>query len=106
MGGTNASLYTGNINYNNLSQAQYWMIPMTSINVQGGQSLALSGANQNAVIDTGTTLIGGPKTILDQLYSQVQGATRGSQLSSALADYYLVREYSIVYVCRSAHADF
>ena len=65
---------------------------MTSMNVQGGKSIALTGADQNAVIDTGTTLIGGPKTILDQLYSQITGAIRGSQLSSALGDYYLIRQ--------------
>jgi len=100
IGGTNSSLYTGNINYISLTQAQYWMIPMTSMSVQGGQPITLSGVNQNAVIDTGTTLIGGPKTILDQLYSQVSGATRGSTLSSALADYYLIREYTFnPFVC-------
>lgn len=94
IGGTNSTLYTGNINYISLSQAQYWMIPMTAMSVQGGQSIALSGVNQNAVIDTGTTLIGGPKSILDQLYSQISGAVRGSELSSALADYYLIRQCS------------
>jgi len=93
IGGTNSTLYTGNINYISLTQAQYWMIPMTSIDLQGGKSITLSGSNQNAVIDTGTTLIGGPKLILDQLYSQITGAASGSQLSSALADYYLVRAY-------------
>jgi cathepsin D len=93
IGGTNSSLYTGNINFISLTQAQYWMIPMTSINLQGGQSIALSGSNQNAVIDTGTTLIGGPQTVLDQLYSQISGAVRGSQLSTSLADYYLIRDY-------------
>jgi cathepsin D len=102
IGGTNSSLYTGNINYNSLSQAQYWMIPMTSMSVQGGQSIALSGVNQNAVIDTGTTLIGGPKSVLDQLYSQVTGAVRGSQLSSSLADYYLIREFNVKPARRAA----
>jgi cathepsin D len=106
IGGTNSSLYTGNINYINLTQAQYWLIPMTSMSVQGGQTITLTGVNQNAVIDTGTTLIGGPKAILDQLYSQINGATRGSQLSSALADYYLVREYtSNSSVCTFAYND-
>lgn len=92
IGGTNSSLYTGNINFITLTQAQYWMIPMTSMKVQGGQAITLSGSNQNAVIDTGTTLIGGPQSILDQMYSQISGAVRGSQLSSSLADYYLIRQ--------------
>jgi hypothetical protein len=93
IGGTNSSLYTGNINYINLTQAQYWMIPMTSIDV-GTQAITLSGSNQNAVIDTGTTLIGGPKNVLDALYSQVPGSAPGTALSSSLADYYLIREYT------------
>jgi hypothetical protein len=66
---------------------------MTSINLQGGQSIALSGSNQNAVIDTGTTLIGGPRTLLDQLYSQIPNARAGADLSSSFTDYYLIREY-------------
>ena len=94
IGGTNSSLYTGDINFINLTQAQYWMIPMTSIHV-GTQAITLTASNQNAVIDTGTTLIGGPRTILDSLYSQVPGAAQGSSLSSSLADYYLVRKYTL-----------
>ena len=66
---------------------------MTSINV-GSQPITLSGTNQNAVIDTGTTLIGGPKNVLDALYSQVPGSAPGTALSSSLADYYLIREYT------------
>jgi cathepsin D len=89
IGGTNSSLYTGNINFISLTQAQYWMIPMTSINV-GTQAITLSGANQNAVIDTGTTLIGGPRSVLTSLYAQVPGAAPGTSLSSSLADYFLI----------------
>ena len=69
------------------------MIPMSSINV-GTQAITLTASNQNAVIDTGTTLIGGPRTILDSLYSQVPGAAQGSSFSRSLADYYLVRKYT------------
>src|SRR5258708_24039034 len=94
IGGTNSSLYTGNINFISLTQAQYWMIPMNSITV-GSQPITLSGSNQNAVIDTGTTLIGGPRNVLTSLYSQVPGATPGSSLSSALADYFLIRKYTL-----------
>jgi cathepsin D len=90
LGGANSSLYTGDINFIPLTQAQYWMIPMTSINVGNNQTIPLSGSNQNAVIDTGTTLIGGPKAILDQLYLQIPGANVGAELSPSLADYYLV----------------
>jgi cathepsin D len=90
MGGTNTSLYNGAINYVNLVKAQYWTIPMTSLGTNGGTPIALSGSNQNAVIDTGTTLIGGPASILDAFYAQIPGSARGSQVESSLEDYYVL----------------
>jgi len=104
IGGTNSSLYTGNINFITLTQAQYWMIPMTSILV-GNETITLTGSNQNAVIDTGTTLIGGPSTVLSALYSQVPGAVQGTSLSSSLADYYLLRKYTFEPIRGFARSD-
>ena len=91
MGGTNSSLYNAPINYVSLVKAQYWTIPMTSIGTSGGNAITLSGSNQNAVIDTGTTLIGGPSSVLDNFYAQIPGSARGSQVDSTLGDYYVVR---------------
>lgn len=91
MGGTNSSLYDGDINFVNLVKAQYWTIPMTSIAVSGGSSIALTGSDQNAVIDTGTTLIGGPSTVLEEFYAQIPGSARGITVDSDLQDYYVIR---------------
>jgi len=52
VGGTNSSLYTGDINWVSLSSSQYWSIPLTDVTV-GGTSLGLS--EPAAVIDTGTS---------------------------------------------------
>jgi hypothetical protein len=93
MGGTNTSLYDGSINFVNLVRAQYWTIPMTAIGTQGGQSISITGDTQNAAIDTGTTLIGGPSSVLSQFYSTIAGAQSGSSVDPGLADYYLIREY-------------
>lgn len=90
MGGTNSSLYDGTINYISLVKAQYWTVPMTSIALSGGNTITLSGANQNAVVDTGTTLIGGPESVLASFYSQIPGSARGTQLDSSLEDYYVI----------------
>ncbi|CAG8678550.1 16552_t:CDS:2, partial [Acaulospora colombiana] len=90
MGGTNSSLYNGEINYTSLTRAQYWTIPMTSLGLVNGESISLSGSTANAAIDTGTTLIGGPSSVLDQFYAQIPGATRGSSLDPNLEDYYLI----------------
>jgi len=90
MGGTNSSLYDGPINFISLVKAQYWTIPMTSLSVSGGNAIALTGSNQNAVIDTGTTLIGGPPSVLEELYAQIPGAARGTTFDSDLVDYYVI----------------
>jgi cathepsin D len=92
MGGTNSSLYDGEINYTSLTRAQYWTIPMTSLGFVGGNSISLSGSTQNAAIDTGTTLIGGPSSVLDEFYAQIPGAARGSSIDPNLEDYYVIRE--------------
>jgi cathepsin D len=90
LGGTNSSLYDGTINFISLVKAQYWTIPMTALGTGNGTPIALSGSNQNAVIDTGTTLIGGPESILDTFYSQIPGSARGSQVEESLQDYYVI----------------
>lgn len=91
MGGTNSSLYDGDINFVDLVQALYWTIPMTSLGVENGDSIQLSGSQGNAAIDTGTTLIGGPSSVLEQFYAQIDGATPGEQVNSQLQDYYVIR---------------
>jgi hypothetical protein len=91
MGGTNSSLYDGTINFISLVKAQYWTIPMTALGTSTGTPITLSGSNQNAVIDTGTTLIGGPASVLDTFYAQIPGAARGSQVEASLQDYYIIR---------------
>ncbi|KAG8804653.1 hypothetical protein FRC17_005915, partial [Serendipita sp. 399] len=90
MGGTNSSLYDGDINFIDLVRAQYWTVPMTSLGISGGRSISLSGSTQNAAIDTGTTLIGGPSSVLDQFYASIPGAARGDQVDGSLRDYYVV----------------
>lgn len=95
MGGTNSSLYDGTINFVPLVKAQYWTIPMTALGTSTGTPITLSGSNQNAVIDTGTTLIGGPASVLDTFYAQIPGSARGSQVEASLQDYYVIRTLSI-----------
>ena len=44
-----------------------------------------------AAIDTGTTLIGGPKTAVDDLFSQIQGS---QPLDGSLNGFWAFRKYS------------
>lgn len=91
MGGTNSSLYDGDINFVNLVKAQYWTVPLSGLGVSSGSTIAISGSTANAAIDTGTTLIGGPSSVLDEFYAQIPGSARGTQVDSSLQDYYVIR---------------
>lgn len=90
MGGTNSSLYDGDINFVSLVKAQYWTVPLSGLGVSSGSTIELSGSTANAAIDTGTTLIGGPSSVLDEFYAQIPGAARGSTVDSSLQDYYVI----------------
>lgn len=61
LGGTNSSLFTGDIEFLNLasSQPSFWLLSMKSLTV-GGKNIPISGNDALSAIDTGTTLIGGP----------------------------------------------
>jgi len=79
MGFLNPSLYTGDIDYQPLSGRQsYWLLPLTSMTVQGVSIPLPSGSASLAAIDTGTTLVGGPPSTISQLFSQIPGAQPGA----------------------------
>lgn len=69
LGGTNSSLYQGDISYNSLLEELYWMVRLGAAGTKG------SNVNLNsltrAAIDTGTTLIGGPDSVVQSLYIQI-----------------------------------
>ncbi|KAL4066061.1 aspartic peptidase domain-containing protein [Scleroderma yunnanense] len=73
LGYTNSSLYTGSIEYTNITNMpSYWYIPLSSVTVQG-KSIALDG-NAFAAIDTGTSNIAGPQSAIEAIYAQIPGS--------------------------------
>ncbi|KAG9096471.1 hypothetical protein FRC06_008624, partial [Ceratobasidium sp. 370] len=82
MGGTNTTLYTGDIEYHDMPATvhSYWMIPLRQISINGGQPIIITnlGVTSLAAIDTGTTLIGGPPDIVANIYKQIPGSQRGT----------------------------
>ncbi|KAG1816286.1 aspartic peptidase domain-containing protein [Suillus variegatus] len=73
MGYTNSSLYTGSIDYIDIpGTPSYWYIPLISMTVQGNSISIDSGTT--AVIDTGTTNIGGPASSVQAIYAQIPGS--------------------------------
>lgn len=82
MGTTNTSLYTGQIDYQNVQSLQnvlsYWTLPLTSLTVNSGSVTLPSGSSSLAAIDTGTTLIGGPAEQVAALYALIPGSSAGT----------------------------
>lgn len=69
LGGTNSSLYQGDINWSDVIDESYWLITLGGITVNG-VDVSLSDTDKVAV-DTGTTLIGAPTTVVEAIYAQI-----------------------------------
>eukprot|EP00918_Siedleckia_nematoides_P082398 GHVU01180588.1.p1 GENE.GHVU01180588.1~~GHVU01180588.1.p1 ORF type:complete len:307 (-),score=9.95 GHVU01180588.1:11-931(-) len=79
MGFVNDSLYTGNIDYQNLpSTPTYWILPMTAMTVQGNAVTIPTGTAADSAIDTGTTLVGGPSSAIQAIFAQIPGSQPGT----------------------------
>ncbi|KAK7466332.1 hypothetical protein VKT23_005058 [Stygiomarasmius scandens] len=78
MGFLDSSLYTGDIDYNNIPDGMetYWIQQISSLTSQGS-SISFS-SNQYAAIDTGTTLVGGPADVISEIYAQIDGSSPGT----------------------------
>nr|ABX89618.1 pepsinogen [Sparus aurata] len=72
-GGTDSNHYTGQITWIPLSSATYYQISMDSVTING-QTVACSGGCQ-AIIDTGTSLIVGPTSDINNMNSWVGAST-------------------------------
>ncbi|KJA26704.1 hypothetical protein HYPSUDRAFT_132772 [Hypholoma sublateritium FD-334 SS-4] len=77
LGGTNAALFTGDIEFMDLattSTPTFWTLPLTAITVNG-KSVQLEGSGQAiAAIDTGTTLITGATADVQAIWAEVPGS--------------------------------
>lgn len=72
LGGTNSSLYTGDVNWSSVVDETYWLITLGGITASGSD-VSLDGTSKVAV-DTGTTLIGAPDSVVEQIYQSVEGS--------------------------------
>ncbi|KAF7970959.1 hypothetical protein HWV62_22548 [Athelia sp. TMB] len=81
LGATNASLYTGAIDYQDIptGAVSYWILPVTAVSVQGAPvTIPTSGTDTYAAIDTGTTLVGGPADAIAAIYAAIPGSAPGT----------------------------
>jgi cathepsin D len=74
LGGTNSSLFSGNIEFIDLaSTPSFWQLSLSSLTVNGA-AVSLSTSNPLSAIDTGTTLIGGPHDDVVSFYNAIPGS--------------------------------
>jgi cathepsin D len=74
LGGTNSSLFSGNIEFLNLaSTPSFWLLSLSRLTVNG-KAVTLSTPNALSAIDTGTTLIGGPHNDVVTFYNSIPGS--------------------------------
>lgn len=107
-GAVNTSLYTGDIDFNDIpgGSGTYWLqtisgkfipqlyicdaySPRKAITSQGSSISVPTGLDAQAAIDTGTTLIGGPADAVAEIYANIPGAEQGT---GDMEGYYLYRE--------------
>ncbi|KAI9526389.1 hypothetical protein NQZ68_039809 [Dissostichus eleginoides] len=58
-GGTDPQYYTGDLHYVNVTRKAYWQIEMSGVGI--GEQLTVCKGGCQAIVDTGTSLIVGPK---------------------------------------------
>ncbi|KAJ7879486.1 aspartic peptidase A1 [Mycena olivaceomarginata] len=80
LGGTNSSLFQGDIEFlpmlTTAGQATFWLLGVSEVTVQGTPLKIATGNDALAAIDTGTTLIGGPTTDVENLWAQIKGSAK------------------------------
>ncbi|KAI9067956.1 acid protease [Trametes sanguinea] len=76
LGAVNSSLFTGDIDYQNIPDGQegYWIQQLAGLTVNGNSVDVGSGSAAYAAIDTGTTLVGGPQDVISALYDAIPGS--------------------------------
>uniref|UniRef100_A0A8C4LMH5 Pepsin A n=1 Tax=Equus asinus TaxID=9793 RepID=A0A8C4LMH5_EQUAS len=81
-GGIDSSYYSGSLNWVPVSEEAYWQITVDSITMNG-ESIACSGGCQ-AIVDTGTSLLAGPPSAIDNIQSYI-GASEDSSGEGAIS---------------------
>ncbi|XP_051884875.1 cathepsin D [Pristis pectinata] len=69
LGGTDPKYYTGDFFFLNVTRQAYWQIQMDEIAI--GNTLTLCKGGCSAIVDTGTSLITGPKAEIESLHKSI-----------------------------------
>ncbi|PVG04924.1 acid protease [Serendipita vermifera] len=90
LGGRNATLYDGDINFIPILDNIWWTVPFQSIVVSSNTTLNLSGDYGAAVVDTGTTLILGPDEVVNAFYQAIPGTLPAGRIDPELDGFWAI----------------
>ena len=96
LGGTNASLFTGDIDFVNIPSGvtpSFWLLPLEQVTVQGQSVQVPTGNAALAAIDTGTTLVAGPSDGVAAIYNAIPGS---QALSGQMAGFFTFRAFFLL----------
>ncbi|KAJ7641909.1 acid protease [Roridomyces roridus] len=94
LGGTDSSKFTGSIEYHPIdTSAGYWTTTGASVSING----ATASSNFDAIIDSGTTLVYGPPSVIKTFYSKISGSKVYDSSEGATAGNLLDTESSVPY---------
>ncbi|KAF9449879.1 acid protease [Macrolepiota fuliginosa MF-IS2] len=79
LGGVNNNMFTGSFTNVPVTQEGFWQVTLGAVNVGGSAAIS----NQQAAIDTGTTLIVAPQAQVAQFYQAIPGSQDASQTVGA-----------------------
>ncbi|KAJ3488190.1 hypothetical protein NLI96_g3000 [Meripilus lineatus] len=88
IGATDSTLFTGNVDFQDIPDGTpgFWTQSLTKMTVNGQSVNVPFGDAAFAAIDTGTTGIGAPASVVSQVYSMVQGSIPQGQFFSIPCD--------------------
>ncbi|KAF8489905.1 aspartic peptidase domain-containing protein [Russula emetica] len=80
LGSTNTSLYTGEIDFQDVPSGfvSYWTLAVKNLTVNSNSVTLPSGQSSYAAIDTGTTFIGAPADQVASVYAQIPNSVAGT----------------------------
>ncbi|KAK7001862.1 aspartic peptidase domain-containing protein [Favolaschia claudopus] len=74
-GGTNSSLYTGDIEFLNSTSTSFWALNITTLTIQGREITLTQSRNNNVIFEVAATGIYGPISSVAAIWAQVPGAS-------------------------------
>lgn len=83
LGGSDPTLYSGNMTYIDVTKARYWEIAMDSLSMGSDNNLGCRGGCVG-IVDTGSSLLVGPPEETNAINKAIGGTVSGSFMQKLL----------------------